>query len=218
VTEFVVRLVDLAKGTTEEVRVDGSPFGTKVLTRTLRDAIVAYEANRRQGTVNTKERGDVAGTTKKPWRQKHTGRARAGSKKSPLWRKGGTVFGPHPRDWRHRTPRRQLRVALRTALLAKLQDREVVFVRGLAAEAPSARAARAWLAALSLEGSSLFVLPEPNAALWKSLRNFPGVEVRAADHVNAYDALRSRTLVCPAEAWEKLRDRATRRARAEEAA
>lgn len=217
-TEFVVRLVDLATGASEEVRVEGAPFGEKVLYRTVRDAVLAYEANRRQGTVNTKERGDVAGTTKKPWKQKHTGRARAGSKKSPLWRKGGTVFGPHPREWRQRTPRRQLRVALRSALLGKLQDREVVFVRGLGVESPSARTARGWLRALGLEGSCLFVLPEPNEVLWKSLRNFRGVGVRAADHVNAHDALRYRHLVCPEEAWNRLRDRVTRGASEEEAA
>src|SRR5262249_9185535 len=132
---------------------------------------------------------------------------RAGSKKSPLWRKGGTVFGPHPRDHSYRLPRKELAVALRTALLGKLRDGEVTLLRGVAFEAPSAKKARGLLASLGLEGRSLFVLPERDRNAWLSLRNFPGVQVRTADEVNAYDVCASRHLLCVEGAWERLEGR-----------
>ena len=201
---FAVRTFDCASGKAGEAKVDGAPFGERFLVKTLRDAVLMYEANRRQGTVDTKERGDVAGTTKKPWKQKHTGRARAGSKKSPLWRGGGTVFGPHPRDHSYRLPRRELVVALRTALLGKLRDGEVTFLRGLAFDAPSAKKARGLLASLQVEGRSLVVLADRDRNAWLSLRNFPGVEVRIADEVNAYDVCAARNLLCVEAAWDRL--------------
>ncbi|MGH7149532.1 MAG: 50S ribosomal protein L4, partial [Planctomycetota bacterium] len=144
---------------------------------------------------------------KKPWKQKHTGRARAGSKKSPLWRKGGTIFGPHPRDFSYRLPRKELRVALRTALLGKLRDREVVLLEGLAFDAPSAKKARGLLSSLGLQGRSLLVLPARDRNAWLSFRNFRGVEVRTAEEVNAYDVCAARNLLCAGGAWESLRER-----------
>ncbi|HET6204565.1 MAG TPA: 50S ribosomal protein L4 [Planctomycetota bacterium] len=204
---FAVRLFDCAAGEARERTVDGAPFGERFLSRTLRDAVLMYEANRRQGTVNTKERGDVAGTTKKPWKQKHTGRARAGSKKSPLWRKGGTIFGPHPRDHSYRLPRVELRVALRTALLGKLRDGEVTLLQGLSFDAPSAKKARGLLASLGGEGRSLLVLPGRDRNAWLSFRNFRGVEVRTADEVNAYDICAARNVLCLVGAWERLEAR-----------
>ena len=95
---------------------DATPFGEKILYRTLKDAVVMYQANQRQGTVKTKGRSEVAGSGKKPWKQKHTGRARAGDRKSPIWRGGGTVFGPKPRDYSYHMPTKARRVALRAAL------------------------------------------------------------------------------------------------------
>src|SRR5262245_8236071 len=102
-------------GRVGQVEFDEAPFGGKVLYRTLKDAAVMYQANARLGTAKTKERSEVHGSGKKPWKQKHTGRARAGDKKSPLWRKGGTIFGPRPRDYSYHPPAQQRRVALRSA-------------------------------------------------------------------------------------------------------
>ena len=113
-------------GNIGQVEFDESNFGAKVLYRTLKDAVVMYQANRRQGTVKTLGRSEIAGSNKKPYKQKHTGRARAGDRKSPIWRGGGTVFGPRPRDYSYHMPAKARRVALRSALAGKLADDQVV--------------------------------------------------------------------------------------------
>ena len=105
--------------------VDASPFGDKVLGRTLKDAVVMYEANARQGTAKSKTRSEVAGPNKKLWKQKHTGRARMGSKKVVHWRGGGTAFGPVPRDYSYHMPKKARRAALRNAVFTKFDDGEV---------------------------------------------------------------------------------------------
>ena len=101
-------------GKVGQVEFDAEPFGDKVLHRLLKDAVIMHQANQRQGTLNTKGRSEVAGSHKKPWKQKHTGRARAGDRKSPIWRGGGTVFGPKARDFGYHMPAKARRVALRT--------------------------------------------------------------------------------------------------------
>ena len=113
-------------GSVGEMELDEAPFGKKILYRTLKDAVVMYQANLRQGNASTKGRSEIKGSQKKPYRQKHTGRARAGSVKSPIWRGGGTVFGPLPRDYSYHMPQKARRVALRTAIAGKLADNEVV--------------------------------------------------------------------------------------------
>ena len=109
-------------GSVGEVELDVAPFGEKVLYRTLKDAVVMHMANQRQGTASTKGRSEVKGTNKKPYKQKHTGRARAGDVKSPIWRGGGTVFGPKPRDYSYHMPTKARRVALRSAIAGKIAD------------------------------------------------------------------------------------------------
>src|SRR4029453_8165701 len=105
---------------------DAKSFGDAVLYKTLKSSVVAHAANQRQGTVKTKGRSEVAGSGKKPWKQKHTGRARAGDRKSPIWRGGGTVFGPKPRDFGTALPAKARRVALRTAIAGKIAAEEFV--------------------------------------------------------------------------------------------
>ncbi|MDF1797616.1 MAG: 50S ribosomal protein L4 [Planctomycetota bacterium] len=174
-------------GSIGQVDFDATPFGEKVLFRTLKDAVVMHQANQRQGTVKTKGRSDVAGTGKKPYKQKHTGRARAGSVKSPIWRGGGTVFGPLPRDYSYHMPKKARRVALRTALLGKLRDDEVVIGELGDFPAPSAKAARKILADLGTPRRVLVVLAKADDNVWRSFRNFPGVQVRVASDVCAFD-------------------------------
>ena len=175
-------------GKVSEGEFDASSFGDKVLFKTLKSSIVAYQANQRQGTVKTKGRSEVHGSGKKPWSQKHTGQARAGDKKSPLWRKGGTIFGPLPRDYRQDLPVRERRVALRSALAGKFQDGEVVVSDFSSFSAPSAKSARAMLAATGAK-RAIVVLAEPRENVWKSFRNFPGVSVRTAKDLCAYDVV-----------------------------
>jgi len=176
-------------GSVGTVDYDAGAFGEKVLYRTLKDAVVMHQANQRQGTAKVKGRSEIKGSQKKPYRQKHTGRARAGSVKSPIWRGGGTVFGPQPRDYSYHMPKKARRIALRTALLGKLQDDEVVIAELGDFPAPSAKAARKILADIGSPRRTLVVLAKADENVWKSFRNFPGVEVRVASDVCSFDVV-----------------------------
>ena len=188
-------------------QVDEAPFGDKVLYRTLKDAVVMWQANQRQGTHATKTRAQVAGSHKKPWRQKKTGRARSGGRRSPIWRGGGTVFGPQPRDYSYHMPTKARRAALRTAVLGKLKDGEVILTELPKFDAPSAKAARQILAAVGSPRRAVLVLSERNEAVWKSFRNFPGVKVRIADDLCAYDVVAGGLILAESAALAKLADR-----------
>lgn len=195
-------------GSLGQIEIDERPLADKggkqrVLYRTLKDAVVMYAANQRQGDAYTRGRDEVVGSNKKPWKQKHTGRARAGDRKSPIWRGGGTVFGPKTRDWSYHMPAKEKRVATRTALLGKLLDQEVVIAE-LAFAKPSAKAARKLLADLGSPRRALVVIEKHDEALWKSFRNFPGVNVRTADQVCAHDLVAGGLVIAQAPAMAKL--------------
>ncbi len=194
-------------GKKDSREVDEALFGGKVLGRNLKDILVMYEANLRQGTVKTKERGEIAGSNKKPWKQKHTGRARAGSKKSPIWRGGGTIFGPKPRDYSYAAPKKQRRLALRSALLVKLQDGEVFVVDGFPSGAPSTKQASALLAAAGVVGGATVVSKEIDLVLIKSLRNLPKVDATPVVDLNARSVLLRKNLVFTPEAFDALLSR-----------
>lgn len=179
----------------------------RVLFRTLKDAVVMYEANQRQGNAYTRGRDEIAGSHKKPWKQKHTGRARAGDRKSPIWRGGGTVFGPKTRDWSYHMPAKARRVATRTALLGKLRDGEVVIAELGAFASPSAKTARKILADLGSPRHALVVIEKYDEALYKSFRNFPGVHVRVADEVCAHDLVAGGLVIAQSVAMEMLTKR-----------
>jgi large subunit ribosomal protein L4 len=166
-----------------------------------------YQANKRQGTVQTKGRSFVAGSRKKPWKQKHTGRARAGDRKSPIWRGGGVVFGPHPRDFSYRMPVQARRVALRSALAGKAADREIVVADLPRFDAPAAKTARALLADLGSPRRALVVIAQPNEMLWKSFRNFPGVSVKTAADVCALDVVAGGLVIAEPSAIDALAQR-----------
>ena len=191
-------------GSVGEVEVEAGPFGDKVLYRTLKDAVVMFQANQRQGTVKTKGRSEVKGTNKKAYRQKHTGRARAGDVKSPIWRGGGTVHGPRPRDYSYHMPAKARRVATRTAIAGKLKDGEVVVAELGGFSAPSAKSARKVLADLGSPRRALLVLSERNEAVFKSFRNFPGVTIRIADELCAFDVVAGGLMIAEAGVLEKL--------------
>lgn len=194
-------------GSVGTVDYDAGAFGEKVLYRTLKDAVVMHQANQRQGTAKVKGRSEIKGSQKKPYRQKHTGRARAGSVKSPIWRGGGTVFGPQPRDYSYHMPKKARRIALRTALLGKLQDDEVVIAELGDFPAPSAKAARKILADLGSPRRALVVLAKADENVWKSFRNFPGVEVRVASDVCAFDVVAGGLILAEGPALEAIATR-----------
>ncbi|MEQ8767512.1 MAG: 50S ribosomal protein L4, partial [Planctomycetota bacterium] len=131
----------LAGGSVSTVSVDESVYGEKVRRRLLHEAVLMYEANQRVGTASTKGRSDVSGSHRKLWRQKGTGRARPGNVTNPVWRGGGTMFGPKPRDFSYSMPKKALRQALRSALLSKFRDGEVCQIDGLSFDAPSTKKA-----------------------------------------------------------------------------
>jgi len=189
------------------VSVDTEAFGRRSPRRVQREAVLMYQANLRAGTHNTLDRSDVRCNIKKPWKQKHTGRARSGRKSSPLWRGGGVAHGPHPRDYSYALPRKALRVAARAAIAGKLRDDEVVFADALAFEKPSTKAAAAMLAKLSVERTCLVVTAEHDENAFKSFRNLPGVHVLPASDVNAYEVLRHRHLLLTQESFDALRAR-----------
>lgn len=191
-------------GSVGEVELDVAPFGEKVLYRTLKDAVVMHMANQRQGTASTKGRSEVKGTNKKPYKQKHTGRARAGDVKSPIWRGGGTVFGPKPRDYSYHMPTKARRVALRSALAGKIADGELVIADlGDWAE-PSSRSARKVLGDLDATHRACVVITDRNENLYKSFRNFPRVEVRTAAELCAYDVVNGGTIIAEQGALDHL--------------
>ena len=192
-------------GSVKSTEVDESLFGDRVLGRTLKDAVVMYEANARAGTAKTKTRGEVKGPNKKLWRQKHTGRARMGTKKSPLWRGGGTVFGPRPRDYSYHMPKKARQVALRNAVFTKFRDGEVAVVDGMPGDKPSTAQATSILRSLGMERSVLVVLEFPDRNVHLSLRNVPGVDVIPVSDLNTRAVLLRRHMVLTTGALEVLK-------------
>src|SRR5262245_19725338 len=201
------KLYNFADAKVGTTKVDVASFGARAPRRIQREAVLMYQANRRQGTHDTLTRAEVNDSKIKPWKQKHTGRARAGFKGSPLWKGGGIIHGPHPRDYSYHRPRKELRAAARAALAGKFRDGEVAFVDGLAFDAPKTRKVAAMVDALAMRGPWLIVVAEHDENAWKSARNVKGVSMMRAADVNAYDLLRHRTLVLTQKSFELLKDR-----------
>mgnify|MGYP002630409604 CR=1 FL=1 len=187
--------------------VDAGAFGTKVLGRTLKDAVVMYEANQRQGTVRAKTRSQVRGGNKKLYPQKHTGRARMGTTKSPIWRGGGRIHPPQPRDLSYAMPKKARRVALRNAIFTKFRDGEVGIADGWPTDAPSTQSAVAILSQLDMGRSVTVVTDGADKTVYKSLRNVPLVDVACLDDLNARQVLLRRYLVLTPAAYESLEKR-----------
>lgn len=160
----------------------------------------------RSGTAATKERNQVSGGGAKPWRQKGTGRARAGSSRSPIWRGGGTVFGPHPRDHKFKVNRKMRRLALRSALSVRAEEERVMVLEDFSLEAPRTREMVTILEALALEAGTLIVLPEEDENIMKSVRNLPVALAITVEELNTYDILTSEWVVFTRKALDKLQE------------
>lgn len=179
--------------------VDEARLGSTVHRQALREAILMHQARARVGTAASQTRSRVTGTGRKPYRQKGTGRARAGSFKSPLWRGGGVTFGPHPRDYSYSIPKKVRRRAIQSALLARIQDGEVTLVDALTVEQPQTKQIASLLRTLGIDGTCLIVVPELDRNVHLSARNIPGVDVLPASNLNAYDlVVKSRVLMTQA--------------------
>jgi len=176
-------------------------------TQAVHDTVVAYRAAQRMGTACTKNVGEVSGTNKKPWRQKGTGRARAGSFQSPLWVGGGVVFGPKPRDFSKKVNSKTRQLALRKALSERLKAGDVVVVDDLKLSSPKTKDFVGVLSALDLKGTALIVSQEVDKNLTLAARNVENVTLATSDNLNTYDVLRSDKLVFTKGAFEKVEAR-----------
>jgi large subunit ribosomal protein L4 len=165
-------------------------FGCEVNEPALHQAVVAYLANQRQGAASTKERSDVRGGGRKPFRQKGTGRARAGTIRSPIYRGGGVVFGPHPRDYRKDLPKKMRRLALRSALSSRAKENAVLVIDELRYSEPKTKRFAELLDNLNSYGDKvLFVMDKPVDEVVKSARNIPGVKIVLGNMLTTYDVL-----------------------------
>jgi len=180
---------------TGEVTLDPAVFGVEPNVAVMHQVVTAQLAAARSGTARTKTRAEVRGGGAKPWRQKGLGRARHGSIRSPQWRGGGVVFGPVPRDYSQRTPKKMRRLALRSALSARAADGQVAVIDGFDWSEPKTKQAVALLEAAGIDGKALFVLARSDVNAARSLRNLPQIRVITVDQLNTYDVLWSDTVV-----------------------
>jgi large subunit ribosomal protein L4 len=178
-----------------ELKLSEQVFSAPVNLSLLHQAVVAYEANQRSGLASTKTRANVRGGGRKPWRQKGTGRARAGSIRAPHWRHGGVVFGPHPRDFSLGFPRKMRQAALRQALSAKLADNELMVLDSLALPEVKARQVVDLVQKLDLGTNVLFVTAVPESTLKLSTRNFKDIKATTSQSLNVYSLLKYHRVV-----------------------
>ncbi|HEV2327763.1 MAG TPA: 50S ribosomal protein L4 [Verrucomicrobiae bacterium] len=176
-------------------------------TQAVHETVVAYRAAQRSGTASTKTVGEVAGTNKKPWRQKGTGRARAGSFRSPLWAGGGVVFGPKPRDFAKKVSKKTKQLALRKALSERIKAGDVMVVDDLKLESPKTKDFAGVISRLELKGSTLIVSTGVDKNLSLASRNVPNVALATSDSLNTYDVLRPAKLLFTRSAFEKVESR-----------
>lgn len=190
----------------DNIEVSEHVFGVPFNEAVVHQAVVRQQANARQGTSSAKTRGEVSGSTRKLFRQKGTGNARAGSIRSPLRRGGGIVFGPKPRSYRQAMPRKMRQLALRCALSAKARGKELVVLEEFRFEEPRTSEMAKILAALGVDSSALVVTSEPEENVVKSARNLPGVKTTPAGILNVLDVLSRKMLVMTVPAVRKAED------------
>ncbi len=171
------------------IELDEATFGIEPNVPVMHQVVTAQLAARRAGTQSTKTRAEVRGGGAKPWKQKGTGRARQGSTRSPQWIGGGVALGPKPRSYAQKTPKKMIKLALRSALSDRAADGKVIVVDDWGFDTPSTKGAVAALAALGLEGRILVVLSRDDVGAWKSFRNLQNVHILEAGHLNTYDVL-----------------------------
>lgn len=204
-----IEIRDKSNSVTGKLSLPEKVFGSKDKDGLLHEAVVNYLANQRQGTHSTKTKGFVRGGGRKPYRQKHTGRARAGSIRSPLWRGGGITFGPLPRDYSFCIPKQAKISALFYALSRKLSDAEVLVVNTIKIESPKTKEMVGIIKSLDLSNKSLLiVLPKSDNNIRLASRNIPNVAVKTADDINVYDVVSNERVLFTEEAIKRLEARA----------
>jgi large subunit ribosomal protein L4 len=199
-----------------QVDIDPAEIAPRISKQLLHEAVVMYQANQRQGSVQTKTRGQVSGSTRKMYRQKGTGNARAGSRRSGIRRGGGHIFALKPRDYSYRLPRKAVQAATRMAIASKIRDEEMVVIDELVFEKPATKAMAAILKALGLDGTSTLVTTaEYDVNVYKSARNINRVSVSPVSDLNALCVLAPKRMLVTREALEAIRQRAASRREAD---
>jgi large subunit ribosomal protein L4 len=191
----------------ENIELPEEIFGGRLNSDVIHQAVVMYQASLRQGNVSTKGRNEVSGGSKKPYRQKGTGQARAGSSRSPLWHGGGIVFGPHPRDFGYAVPKKIRQAALREILNAKCFDNNLLCVHDLKEPFTKTKEFSKFLQALNLKGKILALLDGSDQAIERVSRNIPYLKLMRARDVNAYDILKNKNLLVTKTAFQNLMER-----------
>ena len=202
-------VVNAAGETIREIQLSPLVFAAKPGPHLVYEAVKHYRAAGRRGTHMTKNRALVSGSGKKPWRQKGTGRARVGETRNPLWRHGGTVFGPQPRDYSWAMPRKARAAALRAALSQRVSEGAVMVIEAFEVGEPKTKLLKALLGKIGVAGKAVVVDHEPSEYLVLSGRNLEGVRVVASTHLTAYDVMDCKHLVVSQEALDKLEERLT---------
>jgi large subunit ribosomal protein L4 len=200
-----VAMVDMSNKKMKDVELP-AVFGVEVKNHLLHSAVVNQLANRRAGTAATKTKGLVSGGGKKPFKQKGTGRARAGSSRSPLWRHGGTVFGPTPRDYSYSMPKKEKRAALAAALSSKVNDNRMILLDKLELAGPRTKQMADLLKTLGVAESALVLIAAENKNVALASRNMPKIKVLRMENINVYDLLKYRYLITTQDALTTMQE------------
>ena len=201
-----IEVKDAAGKKVKDLELAAGVFEIEPNMAVMHEVVTAQRASWRQGTSNTLTRGQVSGGGKKPWRQKGTGRARQGTIRAPHWRGGGVVFGPHPRDYSFKVNKKEIKLAIRSALSAKLADGQLIVVDKFDFEKPRTKDAVAVLKALEVEGRCTIVVTDDNVNAFLSFRNIPTVDVVPSGSENVYELLDNKFLIFEEEALRKLEE------------
>jgi large subunit ribosomal protein L4 len=190
----VADVFNIEKKKVAQVDLSDAVFSAEVNEAVIYDVVKMQMASRRSGTASTKTRSDISGGGKKPWRQKGTGRARSGTSRSPIWRSGGTVFGPHPRDYSYSMPKKMRKKALISALSMKFKDNKMLILKDFPMEKISTKTFKNVFDLFELK-KALFVLDDNNEVLFKSSRNIKNVKMIRSEGINVYDILNHEHLI-----------------------
>jgi len=201
-----VAVFDMRGTQVGEIDLNDKVFGIEPNEAVMQQFVKMQLANKRQGTASTKTRAEVRGGGKKPWKQKGTGRARVGSSRNPVWRGGGIVFGPKPRDYSYTLPRKVRRLALKSALSSKMKDSNIIVVDFLAFEEPKTKLMLETLESLNAAEKTLVVTADGDVNVYKSARNIPGVKSLRADYINVFDILKYDTLLMTRDAVARVEE------------
>lgn len=201
-----VDVVDLNNAKVGTVDLPQEVFGCDPRTSLVHEAVIMQRACERQGTASTLRRGEVSGSGKKPWKQKHTGRARAGSVRSPVWRHGGSVFGPKPRSYAYTMPKKKYRAALQSALSAKLADAKLIVVSDLSLGQPKTKLLARALTQFSGGGYTLVIAGDGQSGVLQSAKNLASVKVVSPERLNVYDVVRAQIVVIPERELARVKE------------